>query len=60
MPDFVVPKRMEHADTESQFSHTLSGLFNFFNLEPSRYSKRMNLDKEKSKSGLVYRNFSGD
>ncbi|KAK6031964.1 hypothetical protein OSTOST_01870, partial [Ostertagia ostertagi] len=52
MPDFVVPKRIEQADTESQFSHTLSGLFNFFNIEQSKQSKRVNLDKEKSKSGF--------
>ncbi|CAJ0609146.1 unnamed protein product [Cylicocyclus nassatus] len=52
MPEFVVPKRKE-ADTESQFSHTLSGLFNFFNLEPPvRPNRRINLDKEKSKSGF--------
>lgn len=59
MPEFVVPKRKEQADTESQFSHTLSGLFNFFNTEASRQSRKVNLDKEKSKSGwglfdLVY------
>ncbi|VDL78841.1 unnamed protein product [Nippostrongylus brasiliensis] len=52
MPEFVVPKRAEQADTESQFSHTLSGLFNFFNIDTARSYKRMNLDKEKSKSGF--------
>ncbi|KAK5979901.1 hypothetical protein GCK32_000002 [Trichostrongylus colubriformis] len=52
MPDFVIPERIEQADTESQFSHTLSGLFNFFNIEQSKQSKRANLDKEKSKSGF--------
>ncbi|KHJ88989.1 hypothetical protein OESDEN_11202, partial [Oesophagostomum dentatum] len=52
MPEFVVPRRKDQADTESQFSHTLSGLFNFFNQEPVRPSRRINLDKEKSKSGF--------
>ncbi|KAK6766094.1 hypothetical protein RB195_025791 [Necator americanus] len=52
MPEFVVPKRKDQADTESQFSHTLSGLFNFFNLESARGSRKINLDKEKSKSGF--------
>ncbi|EYB96627.1 hypothetical protein Y032_0148g2638 [Ancylostoma ceylanicum] len=52
MPEFVVPKRKEQADTESQFSHTLSGLFNFFNIEQARPSRKVNLDKEKSKSGF--------
>ncbi|VDO37944.1 unnamed protein product [Haemonchus placei] len=59
MPDFVVPKRVEQADTESQFSHTLSGLFNFFNIEQSKQSKRVNLDKEKSKSGFHVGGASG-
>ncbi|KIH68390.1 hypothetical protein ANCDUO_01278 [Ancylostoma duodenale] len=53
MPEFVVPKRKEQADTESQFSHTLSGLFNFFNIEQARQSRKVNLDKEKSKSGTI-------
>ncbi|KAK6061669.1 hypothetical protein COOONC_00662 [Cooperia oncophora] len=59
MPDFVVPKRIEQGDTESQFSHTLSGLFNFFNIEQSKQSKRVNLDKEKSKSGFQVGGASG-
>ncbi|KAE9414147.1 hypothetical protein Angca_004608, partial [Angiostrongylus cantonensis] len=52
MPDFVVSKQNEQLDTESQFSQAFSGLFNFFNMEQSMQTKKLNLDKEKSKSGF--------
>ncbi|KJH41990.1 hypothetical protein DICVIV_12020 [Dictyocaulus viviparus] len=52
MAEFMVSKRMDHGDTDSQFSHALSGLFNLFNFEQPKQTKRVNLDKEKSKSGF--------
>ncbi|VDM60379.1 unnamed protein product [Angiostrongylus costaricensis] len=58
MPDFVVSKQNEQLDTESQFSQAFSGLFNFFNMEQSMQTKKLNLDKEKSKSGELEHNFN--
>uniref|UniRef100_A0A1I7XNL5 G protein-coupled receptor n=1 Tax=Heterorhabditis bacteriophora TaxID=37862 RepID=A0A1I7XNL5_HETBA len=56
MPEFIIPYN-KPADSESQFSQTLSGLFNFFTITDSpKPFKKPNLDKEKSKSGLHFGN----